>query len=250
MEKTITTAKCKGPRKHQEDFNFSMPINGSNFKGWLIAVADGHSGKEVAKLCSKRIGKIFKLARAHHAKSALKKLVAQLHRETKNFDDGSTLSVALIIEKPENVFNATIAILGDSPVIVIDQSGKMHISPEHNVRSNLKEREAAKERGGIYGSKGYMHADVFGGGTQLSRALGSVDLKKIQSREPEIYSIPDPRWVLVASDGLFDPNHKDSTRLINEIKEYATRAANADALMAWAERRGLSDNTTAVVWKK
>lgn len=245
MEKIITTAKRKGPRKHQEDFNFSMPIDGSNFKGWLIAVADGHSGKEVAKLCSKRIGKIFKLTRAHHAKSALKKLVAQLHRETIIFYEGSTLSVALIIEKPENTFSVSIAILGDSPVIVLDESGKMHVSPEHNVRSNLKEREAVMERGGIYSLKGYIHADQFGCGSQLSRSLGDVELKKVLSREPEIYSVPDPRWVLVASDGLLD-----SITSEHELKSYAKREADADALMAWAEKRGLRDNTTAIVWKK
>ncbi|MBI3274029.1 MAG: hypothetical protein HYZ69_02700, partial [Candidatus Colwellbacteria bacterium] len=121
--------------------------------------------------------------------------------------------------------------------------------PEHNVRSNLEERKAAEQRGGIY-SGGYIWNDLgsLGQGLQMSRALGDAHLGNILSREPDVYTIAEPLWVLVASDGLFDPGHSDTYRLLQEIEDYAKRNATADELMKWVEKRGLKDNATALVW--
>jgi serine/threonine protein phosphatase PrpC len=163
---------------------------------------------------------------------------------TEYLEEGSTISVALVIENPSKV---SIAILGDSPVVVYDQRGQFHVSPEHNVRSNLEERKKAEQRGGhvVYG---FLYAAAEGHGIQLSRALGDAYMGNVISHEPEIYTIPDPQWVLVASDGLFDPAHEDAGSRLEEILPFARQSAPAEYLMNLAEKRGLRDNATAVVW--
>ena len=82
----------------------------------------------------------------------------------------------------------------------------------------------------------------------MGRALGDSYLSKILSREPDIYTIDNPQWVLVASDGIFDPDHENTSQLIEKVKKYAIRRSTAGDIMKWAESRGLKDNATALVW--
>lgn len=246
-EFSVTRAEKRGPRSHQEDWSFYKRIKNPNCRGWLLAIMDGHRGSSVAELCAKEIENLFVLQDADHTEEALLHLVSGLNAKTLNHSDGSTLSVAYILEDQCRV---SIAILGDSPVVVLNGKGHLHVSPEHNVRSNLKERKAAEERGGMY-QEGYIFEKFDRGynrGLQMSRALGDADLGSVLSREPEIYTITDPQWILVASDGLFDPTHSKSQKLFEEILEYAKLHASATDLMNWAVSRGLSDNATALVW--
>jgi serine/threonine protein phosphatase PrpC len=176
---------------------------------------------------------------------ALHAFVQMAHVRTAHFRAGSTFSAALILENHKKV---SIAVLGDSPVIVLDQDGQLHISPEHNVRSNLKERKAAQKRGGIY-RDGYIFTHDETRGLQMSRALGNAHLNEILLREPDVYTITNPQWILVASDGVFDPGHHNTSSLLEEMRKYAAHRCTADDIMQWAEHRGLHDNATALVWR-
>lgn len=245
MKGTVTTAVKQGSRSYQEDCNLHISVAyESRLCGELLAVMDGHGGAAVSELCEQEIRNIFKFSGSEQSEASLKKLVAELALRTGDYETGSTISLALITDVPLKV---SVAVLGDSPVVVYDKQGQLHISPEHNVRSNLEERKAAEQRGGIY-CHGYISAPDSSGELQLSRALGDSFLGSVLSKEPDVYTIAEPVWVLVASDGLFDPGHSDMHRLLEEIKEYAKRNATADELMKWAEKRGLRDNATALVW--
>lgn len=244
MKNVITFATRKGPRSYQEDYYFHMPVISSNFKAWLLAVMDGHSGKAVAEFCAKEIKNLFRLSSARRTEEALRNLVAKLNERTCQLYQGSTLSIALVVNKPRKV---SVAILGDSPVVVYDKSGNLNISPEHNVRTNIEEREEAEKRGAIY-IRGYVCTPDGDRGLQMSRALGDAPLDAFLSRDPEIYTLPDPQWILVASDGLFDSGHGNTDRLFSKIHEYAQLSATAEDLMQWAEDRELLDNATALVW--
>lgn len=247
MKNPVTSAVKRGPRSYQEDYNFQIRIKNSSVQGWLIAVMDGHGGKSVAEICAQEMGKLFQPQTAIQSEETLRSLVEALHAKTLHFRDvGSTLSVAYILASHHKV---SIAVLGDSPVAVLDQKGQLHLSPEHNVRSNAKERIAAEQRGGVY-REGYLYTRGGDHGLQLTRALGDTHLNGVISHEPDIYTINDPQWILVASDGLFDPSHSNTNRLLEEMKEYAKQRSTADDLMKWAEKRGLKDNATAVVWRR
>jgi serine/threonine protein phosphatase PrpC len=175
--------------------------------------------------------------------------VAGLDEQTRSLRSGATLSIVCVLESHHR---AAVAALGDSPVVAVDRSGRVSESPDHNVRSNLEERKRAEERGGVY-TGGYIVNSFSGEGLQIARALGDSGLEGIVSREPAVYTIEiGPQSVIVlASDGLFDPSHGESDRLIREM--LALRESlptfDAQALIAWAQRRGLADNATAVVWK-
>lgn len=242
----ITSETRQGPRSYQEDYCFSAVIE-NPVRGWLLAVMDGHGGKTVAELAAREIGELFRLKSADQSEKALRDLISALNERTKNFPDvGSTISAACILKTASKV---SIAVLGDSPVVVLDGSGKLHVSPEHNIRSNLEERKAVQGRGGIC-EGGYLY--TYGGdhGLQMSRALGDFHLYPVLSHEPDIYTISDPQWILVASDGIFDPGHKNTHHLLNEIEDYAKRYASAKEIIQWAENRGLKDNATALVWHR
>jgi len=246
-KKGVVSAVAKqGPKPYQEDRFVFVRIKNARLKGWLFAVMDGHRGKLVADICAGKIEKLFQITDASRAEESLRRLVTGLNSQTEFYSEGSTFSAALLLD---NTSKVSIAILGDSPVVVFDKEGNIHVSPEHNVRSNLKERKAAEQRGGIY-ADGYIWADMssLAYGLQMGRALGDSHLGKILSREPDIYTIDNPRWVLVASDGVFDPDHRNISQLLKEVKKYARRRSTANDIMKWAENRGLKDNATALVW--
>jgi len=248
--RVVTSSQEQGPRFLQEDRYFHKPIGGRGFRGDLLAVMDGHGGPSVAEICKREIDLLFKLNKANEARQALRKVVADLNRKTEsNHYVGSTLSIVLVLESM-NI--AWVSILGDSPVIILDEKGKLHTSPEHNIRSNLKEKAAVEKRGGVC-EGGYVFTKDdyrFEQGLQMSRALGDSHLGKVISRRPEIYAVRDPRWILVASDGILDPSHFDSEKALAAIREYADKRATARDLISWVKAIGPRDNVTALVWAK
>lgn len=242
-EKTVTCATAQGPRNYQEDRYFTKRIEAANCHGWLLAVMDGHNGGAVADLCAKEINACFALESADRCEEALRNLVVALNKKTSWMSEGSTFSAVCVLESHNK---AIVAVLGDSPVIIRDAEGALHVSPEHNVRTNLQERKAAEERGGMY-LWGYVwnrsERDL-----QISRALGDAHLADILSREPEVYAINNPAWILVASDGIIDPEHADMEALAKDVAELAAQKASANDVLTWAAKRGLKDNATAIVW--
>lgn len=248
VEGTVTHATAQGPRAYQEDRFFSGRVPRSDSQRWLMAVMDGHGGAHVANICSERIGSLFRVSFKETEKNedVLQTLVSKLDQATRNFTSGSTLSVAYILEDRDQV---VVAVLGDSHVLVVDREGKIHASPEHNVRTNLEERRRAEARGGFYAA-GYIHSQDGEYGLQLSRSLGDRHLGGVLSREPEIYTVQRPEFVLVASDGLLDPSHRDIRALVAEVTKRLSEGASSSDLLKWAEKRPLEDNATAVLWRR
>jgi serine/threonine protein phosphatase PrpC len=235
----VSVASSIGARSYQEDFHVYHGFT----ENCLIGVMDGHDGKSVAKFCCDEIGNLFPIDIIDQPETALKILISELNKRTEKLEAGSTISLALIFQN-----RVTVAVLGDSPVMVLDKHGQFHISPEHNVRSNKKERRAAELRGGIY-EGGYLFTKFGDRGVQLSRVLGDAYLGEVISREPEKYTVHNPIWVMVASDGILDPGHNNTSAMAKEVKILAEKNSSAKDLLAWAEKRGLEDNATAVVWR-
>ncbi|MBI2057854.1 MAG: protein serine/threonine phosphatase 2C family protein [Candidatus Yanofskybacteria bacterium] len=252
----VTFDSNQGARFYQEDRYIALrPQIKGNFSGWLLAVMDGHGGSEVSEFCLDNIPNIFfkatNLGRQSVNEAILKQIVGLLAKETNNMEAGSTLSLVYVDEVASV---ARVAVLGDSPVVVRDSTGKIVLSPEHNVRTNGVELEAAKKRGAIYDPRGYICNSE--GYTQLSRALGDRIFSDFVSHEPETYSVnlgPDS-FVLVASDGLVDPAHGDTESdiesLIDSIADQIDKGATAKDLVDNAVNiRKTKDNATAVLWR-
>ncbi|MDE2001103.1 MAG: protein phosphatase 2C family protein [Patescibacteria group bacterium] len=249
---TVTTAQEQGPRSHQEDRfdEILVGIDGDPY-GCLLVVMDGHSGFEAVDLCAKELQNLFVPRPFDEGEESLRDLVGKLDRLTRSCESGTTFSAALIMRsETRKMCRATIAILGDSPVMVVRKLNRVWLSPEHNVRSNLAEREAAIRRGGFC-ENGYLFQERsdLANGLQMSRALGDRELSHVLCREPEIFTIDDPQWVLVASDGISDPNHEEAGfPFVKMGSRWNRDCATAERVMKWRVRRGLRDNATAVVW--
>ncbi len=247
---TLTYATKKGPRPWQEDHFFFAPFPTHNPRGLLLAVMDGHNGGGAAERCTQEFPLLLAKESLHEddVENYLKTLVSKLNKITCDMESGTTLSTACVLEDSDEVI---VAILGDSPVIVIDEYGHTHVSPEHNVRTNQRELEAAEARGAIYDG-GYIFPEISDHvlyGLQMSRALGNKSLNRILSREPEIYTIRKPRWVLVCSDGVMDHKHENTESLVKELAEMRGHMV-AEDIVNWAEQRDLKDNATAVLWRE
>lgn len=242
----ITKASEQGPRRYQEDrFVYQPILNGETVCGYLLAVMDGHGGSAVADFCKQELDHPFHAAEFDEPEQNLYRLASTLAQKTRDMQEGSTLSLVCI---REDRCLAVGAVIGDSPVLICDASDTLHWGPSHNVRTNQAELEACQRRGGEY-FNGRIHVDE-NNGIQLSRALGDVCMGDIISREPEMFTVQSPCWILVASDGLVDPTHYGNSVAEQEIASLAKRKARAEILMQRALQRGLEDNATALVWRQ
>ncbi|MEI6649825.1 MAG: PP2C family protein-serine/threonine phosphatase [Candidatus Moraniibacteriota bacterium] len=249
MGGSVTFATEVGGRPYQQDRYVGIPFAGNGFNAWLLGVFDGHGDTAaVSECCKKNLQSRVWPSELADPERFLRSVVAELVVATRYYSDGSTLSLALVVEREGSPKTVTVAILGDSPVIVFDRAGKVRESPEHNIRSNPDECQAVTDRGGNV-RDGYVHIRFnFEYGLQLSRALGDSYFNEILSCEPDVYTISDPTWILVASDGIFDSDHAGDIPLV-EIESFAKQGADADAILEWADSYGLRDNATAIVWK-
>lgn len=242
----LSYATTQGPRPHQEDRYFFETVPPSLPTGFLMAVMDGHGGSETANVCEKEIGPAFSSVfnQALDPKILLRSLVSILVDKTSALRSGSTLSVAWVMEDREEV---AVAVLGDSPIIVIDKQGKINLSPDHNVRTNAIERKRAVERGAYYDGR-YIY-NRSGRGLEMSRALGDIGLNNILSRDPEIYTVNEPLWVIIGSDGIFDPEHESLIAFAEKLVRQLQMGSSATNVMQWVKSRGLEDNATVLIWK-
>lgn len=254
MTITITFAEATGCRASHEDRHAGFLFSGRGYRAWILGVFDGHGGFAVADLCERALFRIPVPEELPDPEGFLREFVSRLDGETRSYHEGSTLSIALIVRRPDGKETVSIAVLGDSPVIVLDRFGfgRLHVGPDHNIRSNPEERRAVIARGGTV-ENGYVYPPACEYGLQMSRALGDSWMGDILSREPELLTVEDPAWVLVASDGIFDPSHTEMG-LPEGIRDLAERGASAHEALAWAHkwagRTSLRDNATAVVWSK
>jgi len=254
---TVSKAQAQGGREDQQDYIVSKSF--LHFRhGWghLVGVLDGHGGREVSFIGKMMIPVIFDV-RAKDMETEMARTIAMLHLHTDLYESGSTLSLAYINEVQQTV---TTAVLGDSPILVIDENDILHVSIEHNVRSNLNERMAAVARGAVYRQDGYItnapdndYGLPSDEGLQVSRALGDKVFTHLLDRTPDIntYRLGSKSMVFVASDGLFDPGHaKEDPELLQKLLVEIEKGGNAEAILKWREKQGeLKDNASLVLWR-
>jgi serine/threonine protein phosphatase PrpC len=239
-----SAATHKGQRSYQEDRLFTASMQ----EGFLVAVFDGHGGAQVSHLASERFPVLFINEITEPGttpRQAFERSIEKLNIETQHFGPGSTLSAVFIPSKGDT---ATCAVIGDSPIVIKDAEGKTNIGPEHNVRTNLAEAEAAKKRGGFVGG-GYLYATYHGDGLQMARALGDSALSKVLSRVPDIYEVKlgNGSFVVVATDGAFDPGHYEFHKAAEAVVELVEKGGDAAAIVDRAVKIPTGDNVTAIV---
>lgn len=211
----LTSHTAKGRREYQED---RIAIAQQPY-GVIAGVCDGHGGFRCATEAAQMLVDVFlqEMHEFRHPRLALEYTVTKIADKTKHYADGSTLSVVFV---NSDFTRAYCTVIGDSPIIIRDKTGKLNVSPEHNVRSNPAEAAAASKRGGFI-VNGYLSAEYYGPGLQMTRALGDVELDKVLSRVPDIYEVElgPESYVIVASDGVLDPAHINGKTPTQDIFE-------------------------------
>jgi serine/threonine protein phosphatase PrpC len=245
----ISTATAKGTRPYQEDKYFTLHTKEGLYlhtkEGLYLGVFDGHGGAECSAFCADVFPSILQ------RKPVLQDALEELNVETRSMHSGSTASVVFL---PKGNTKAHVAVLGDSPVIIKRVDGSIWIAPEHNVRTNKVEAEAAKARGGFV-SGGYLFAHYDGSGLQMSRALGDAALDGILLRTPEIFEheLGENSFVLVATDGAVDPAHSSGsygtapTSPIDDLIHAIERGTTAEQIVNNALAVPTRDNVTALL---
>lgn len=241
----VSSAQALGPdenHKGQEDFM----VHVSHGTVRLLGILDGHGGIGVAHYCARTIPQIFDFG-ASDTERELCRVVGVLNDRTRRRESGATLSLVHIDEAHRI---ATTAVLGDSPIIVIDADGATHRSVEHNVRTNMAEREAAIARGTSY-TNGYICDKGGVRFLQLSRTLGDSTFDALLDRTPEIcqYGLGVHSFIIVGSDGMFDPAHDDDTDVAEQIITLARMRSNAQEILRWRESKELKDNASLIIWR-
>ncbi len=238
----ITKATAQGQRSYQEDrFVVFRPGGGT-----VIAVADGHGGATVSDHVVKRLPVAWRRY-AREIGDPIKLINSVFHEldlQTAHCSEGSTLSLVYI---PFPGDRAHVAVLGDSPVVILGTDG-LYIGPMHNARSNPAELAAAQKRGAFF-CNGYISNHFSGNGIQMTRVLGDSQLSDIVNREPEVdtRAIGPGGFVLVGSDGLFDPSHKDVKAAVKSLMLAIETGATAQKLVDLALAVPTHDNVTAVL---
>ncbi|MBI3632256.1 MAG: protein serine/threonine phosphatase 2C family protein [Candidatus Vogelbacteria bacterium] len=251
-----TVFSALGRRDYQED----RCVQASLSSGDLLAVFDGHSGSTVVEIVSKNLlvvfGSEYQKMKSNcpvDYEKLLRLVTAKLDDMVKDTESGgSTMSLVFIPNENEGRV-AYVAVIGDSPVVITDNVGKIFIGPDHNVRNNLKERKAAELRGGLYPGDGYLYEPQGRHGLQLARDLGNrKKFGNVLSHEPDTARVclGEESIVLIASDGVFDPAHETDTMLqAKHFVDMIRAGSDAKDLVEDAIARQTGDNVTAIVWK-
>jgi serine/threonine protein phosphatase PrpC len=241
MKFEITKATDKGQRPYQED---RLVVHQSE-EGHLLAAFDGHGGGACAEYCVRNLVPIFQSAMAEYNffEGVIRDVFELLNHGTKDMGPGCAASIAFIPKEGRSVF---VGVLGDAPVLVKKADGGLWLAPEHNVRTNKAEVAAAEERGGFV-QGGYLFATYSGDGLQMSRALGDRHLDRVLNRKPEIFRLPlgAGSFVLVGTDGLFDPTHV--TQPGETIAAAIEAGQDANQLVQNALAVPTYDNVTAIL---
>jgi serine/threonine protein phosphatase PrpC len=233
----ITHRNEIGSRRYQEDQGVIARLS----IGTLLAVCDGHGGQRAADIAAGILPELFKANYGGDAKETFRKVISSLN-ETLLFEgSGTTLSAVFI---PADGDRVTVAILGDSPVIVWHGT-EIWYSPEHNVRSNPSEAGVMAARG-ITVFNGYI-MNQRGHGLQLTRALGDADFSEELSRTPEIFefTMQPHNFILLASDGVLDPTHETAAH--KRITDRIQAGATAEDVVQDALDADTGDNATAIL---
>jgi serine/threonine protein phosphatase PrpC len=82
----------------------------------------------------------------------------------------------------------------------------------------------------------------------MGRALGDAELSPILSHEPEISQVfPVGEWLLIGSDGIFDPAHYDFKEAAEEIILAIELGDDAPRLVERAVAKPTRDNATCIL---
>jgi len=235
----VAVRTAQGNREYMEDFaQVLQPFGGD---GLYAAVFDGHSGEVVARSAADRLhtilaGSMEREPTADALRSAFRAFDAEVAREK------AGAAAVVVVLQAESLL---IANIGDSEALLVSETGHDVVTQDHRL-VNREELERVVAAGAqIWGP--YMRLPN-GRAVMTTRAFGDAPFKRIgQISEPAIGSRtlgPGDRWLVLASDGVWDPLAAEVVAAI--VRPEPTAEAAADRLLREALAAG-DDNVSVVV---
>eukprot|EP01105_Mastigella_eilhardi_P019401 TRINITY_DN4559_c0_g1_i2.p1 TRINITY_DN4559_c0_g1~~TRINITY_DN4559_c0_g1_i2.p1 ORF type:complete len:619 (-),score=180.29 TRINITY_DN4559_c0_g1_i2:120-1976(-) len=205
----------------------------------FAAVFDGHSGNNVARFSSHRMGELVATKlNTMNPIDTLESSFATIQKEIegKAWADGSTGVVALLVEHTLYVAN-----IGDSRAMLVRGGRALQISYDHKP-------DTVREKQRIRAGGGHVINSRTNGELALSRALGDCALRPAVAGVPEIHCRhmePTDEFVVLACDGVWDVLSCQQVADIVTEKSDPARAASAVRDAAFNLTSG--DNISVVV---
>lgn len=224
-----------------EDFaRVVQPFGGTDV---FAAVFDGHGGDWVSRRASERLHEVLAAAWGRESPiHALESTFRIFGDEVADQEAGATAVVAVLDGE-----TLTVANVGDSHALVVSEAGHDLITQNHRL-DNREEYERVVAAGARI--RGPYMCLSNGKGIVTTRAFGDAPFKRIgQISEPAITYRPieqDDRWLVLASDGVWDSLTVERVAAIARAE--TTAEAAADRVLEGALADG-SDNVSVVVVK-
>jgi len=162
------------------------------------------------------------------------------------FQCGTTASVCILCRGPSGTPELHVANVGDSRCLLLSESGARRLTADHLATDEAEALRVQQEGGKIIGKR-------VGGSLALTRALGDHALKGAGggvSASPHYVRHglgPEDRFVLLASDGVWDVVTDDEAHTQLMSSSGATAGELSRDLVQLAVDRGTRDNVSALV---
>eukprot|EP00026_Physarum_polycephalum_P013005 Phypoly_transcript_13362.p1 GENE.Phypoly_transcript_13362~~Phypoly_transcript_13362.p1 ORF type:complete len:319 (+),score=37.74 Phypoly_transcript_13362:33-989(+) len=230
----------------------------------FFAVFDGHGGKDVAQYCSQRAHQVFFGVRTEHPDWTVPQVWTQTYatldkeiQENLSIEDadceGSTCTTCHLQESSNGKFLISVANVGDSKAILIDDNDLRVLSETHRPTNEQEERRVKSEGGRITGERNKR----LNGMTKQNKTKQNNLMKKTTkglTSTPfvqDIVTVNDSvqSVIVMASDGvcktpLFFPPPQVTVRSATE-----SATVIADKLKSLALQHRSMDNIAVVVVK-
>jgi len=169
---------------------------------------------------------------------------------------GCTVSVVMLVGRWCMVAN-----VGDSSVVMDSGHRIEQLNVDHRLEDNVREQERVITSGGLLtrldeggwgpclDDEGYGPLRVWPGGLALSRAFGDFDVGEFIFASPYIQQTMLPETgarICLASDGVWD-GYTNNDDVMRAIRKYGVEKAATKCVMGAIRRRGLMDDTSAIV---
>jgi protein phosphatase 1L len=206
-------------------------------------VYDGHGGYHVAEYVRTKLPWVFlsKLIK-NNPLSAFRKTYWALTRELINFSDDGGACAANFYIKDGMIYHANV---GDARIIVVGNGDYVQLTTDHRVNNQRERRRVTKSGSTIE----YQYLKFRDRHIMLTRALGDRHYRPgglISNPTVGRYAIkPTDRYLIAATDGLFDKIRNDEIQKI--AKDTTTAAELTRRLGDLVNSLRGSDNLTIVV---
>ena len=237
---SIGLSETIGRREKMEDV--SIAIENIPLKGdILVAIFDGHGGKEASEYAGLNFSEIFRSYHRLSPKDGLFKTFKELQNamEPWSINTGTTAVIAHIRNN-----HLTVANVGDSRCVISQNGNVKRLTIDHKP-SNPEEQKYIESMGGNV-QEGRLNGII-----SVSRALGDSYFGNTIKHEPTIIEeeINEKSFILLACDGVWDVLSDE--KAIDLIKSEIDPMSAAKQLKQYAFENGSEDNiSVATIFPK